>query len=192
MDHSFILADYLPYLLNRAGVRIGVAFSREIAPWKITLQMWRVLVALWQSGDQRLGELSERTSIDISTLSRLLLNLQRKRLVGRRRSDLDGRALSLSLTPQGRELTERILPIARHYEEVATCGLSDTEVRRLKRLLIKLYANFATFDVEQSKHKAALADDARSKKQVPLHRRARGRRTTAPGRQTRRDLTIFG
>jgi DNA-binding MarR family transcriptional regulator len=94
MKVAFALAEFLPYLLNRAGVKIGLSFSRDIDSFGVTLPMWRVMVALWESGDQRLGDLAARTSIDFSTLSRLLVNLQHKDYIVRRRSGLDGRALS--------------------------------------------------------------------------------------------------
>ena len=34
--------------------------------------MYRVMAALWQRGGQRLGDLSEMTTVEISTLSRLV------------------------------------------------------------------------------------------------------------------------
>jgi MarR family transcriptional regulator, organic hydroperoxide resistance regulator len=148
MTKSFALAEFLPYLLNRAGVKIGLSFSRDIETMNVTLPMWRVMAALWENGDQRLSELADRTSIDISTLSRLLVNLQRKQFIVRRRSGLDGRALSVSLTDRGRDMAERIIPIAARYEEVATRGLVDADVRRLKKTLIRLYSNIQTFDLE--------------------------------------------
>ena len=148
MPKSFALAEFLPYLLNRAGVKIGLSFSRDIEAMNVSLPMWRVMAALWENGDQRLSELANRTSIDISTLSRLLVNLQRKQFVVRRRSGLDGRALSVSLTDRGRAMTEKIIPIAARYEEVATRGLDDADIRRLKKMLIRLYSNIQTFDLE--------------------------------------------
>ena len=148
MIKSFALAEFLPYLLNRAGVKIGLSFSRDIESLNVTLPMWRVMAALWENGDQRLGELADRTSIDISTLSRLLVNLQRKQFIVRRRSGLDGRALSVSLTERGRAMTERIIPIATQYEVVATRGFDDGDIRRLKKMLIRLYSNIQTFDLE--------------------------------------------
>jgi DNA-binding MarR family transcriptional regulator len=141
MSRDLVLQDFLPYLLNRAGLRIGLMFSKDIEPHDVTLPMWRVMIELWHKGDHRLGELSERTSIDISTLSRLLVAMQRKQLIVRGRSGLDRRALSLTLTERGRELTERIVPYARHYEDVAMRGLSDTNVRRLKQLLNHVFIN---------------------------------------------------
>lgn len=153
MSRKLILQDFLPYLLNRAGLRIGLMFSRDIEHHDITLPMWRVMIELWHNGDHRLGELSERTSIDISTLSRLLVAMQRKHLIVRRRSGLDGRALSLTLTERGLELTEKIAPFALHYEEVAMMGLSDSDVKRLKLLLKKVFSNLETADRDSAQRK---------------------------------------
>jgi len=148
MSRKLNLQDFLPYLLNRAGLRVGVMFSRDIENYDVTLPMWRVLLELWHRGDHRLGELSERTSIDLSTLSRLLVAMQRKRLIVRQRSGLDGRALSLTLTQRGLELAESIAPYAVRYEEIAMRGLSDSDVRTLKDLLKVVYQNLETADRE--------------------------------------------
>jgi MarR family transcriptional regulator, organic hydroperoxide resistance regulator len=155
MSRRLFLQDFLPYLLNRAGLRIGVMFSRDIEQYNVTLPMWRVLIELWQSGDHRLSELSERTSIDISTLSRLLVTMQRKHLIVRRRSGLDRRALSLTLTERGLELTEQIVPYALHYEDVAMQGLTDDDVRRLKQLLKKVFANLENAGQEAARKPGA-------------------------------------
>jgi len=155
MSRKLVLQNFLPYLLNRAGLRIGLMFSRDIEPYDVTLPMWRVMIELWHGGDHRLGELAERTSIDLSTLSRLLVAMQRKQLIVRRRSGLDGRALSLTLTERGLELTERIVPLARHYEDVAMQGLSNADVKRLKQLLKKVYDNLETAEREFAERKPA-------------------------------------
>ena len=135
------LDDYVPYLLNRAGARIAASFSEEVRPFGITLPMWRALAALTDRDGQTVGELSGRTSIEISTLSRVLDGLQRLKLLERRRAESDGRVVSLHLTGPGRTMTRRIIPIAERYERVAVAGLSARDVETLKRLLRTLYAN---------------------------------------------------
>jgi DNA-binding MarR family transcriptional regulator len=148
MSRKLNLQDFLPYLLNRAGLRIGVMFSRDIEDYDVTLPMWRVLLELWHHGDHRLGELSERTSIDLSTLSRLLVVMQRRKLIVRRRSGLDGRALSVTLTQRGLELAESIEPYATRYEDIAIKGMSDSDIRTFKDLLKIAYRNLETADRE--------------------------------------------
>ena len=135
------LDSYLPYLLNRAGARIAASFSEEMRPLGATLQMWRVLAALRERDGQRMGELSEKTSIEVSTLTRLVDSMQGKELVARRRAADDARAVLLHLAPAGRRLTQRILPIAERYEEVALADFSAAEAEGLKAALRRLYAN---------------------------------------------------
>ena len=168
MSRKLNLQDFLPYLLNRAGLRIGVMFSRDVEDFDVTLPMWRVLLELWHNGDHRLGELAERTSIDLSTLSRLLVTMQRKGLILRRRSGLDGRALSLTLSPRGMELTERIVPHALHYENIAMRRLSERDVLKLKELLKTVYDNLHAAEGELSPRKAA----PRAKKRAGKRKRS--------------------
>ena len=135
------LASYLPYLLNRAGARIATAFGEEMRPLGATLQIWRVLAALREQDGQRMGDLSSTTSLDVSTHTRLVDNMEKKGLVARQRDPEDARAVVLNVTPAGRRLTVRILPIAERYEKVALQGFDPAEAEQLKAALRRLYAN---------------------------------------------------
>ena len=135
------LDSYLPYLLNRAGARIAAAFSEEMRPLGASLQMWRVLAALRERDGRRMGDLSETTSIEVSTLTRLVDTMEEKGFVARRRDAADARAVLLHVAQAGRRLTRRILPIAERYETVALAGFDAGETERLKAALRRLYAN---------------------------------------------------
>ncbi len=135
------LDSYLPYLLNRAGSRIATAFGEEMRPLGASLQIWRVLAALREKDGRRMGDLSQTTSIDVSTLTRLVDNMERKGLVVRQRDPVDSRAIALFATAAGRRLTQRILPIATRYENVALKGFSAREAAVLRQALRRLYAN---------------------------------------------------
>jgi DNA-binding MarR family transcriptional regulator len=135
------LDSYLPYLLNRAGNRIATAFGEEVRPLGATLQMWRVLAALRERDGRRMGDLSETTSIEVSTLTRVVDTMEARGLVIRRRAADDARAVVVHVVPAGRRLTQRIVPIAERYERVALAGFSDAEAGRLKAALRRLYAN---------------------------------------------------
>ncbi len=135
------LDSYLPYLLNRAGARIATAFGEEVRPLGATLQIWRVLAALRESDGRRMGDLSATTSIDVSTLTRLVDSMEKKELVARRRDPADARAVVLYVAPEGRRLTRRLLPIAERYENVALQGFDAQEAEQLRTALRRLYAN---------------------------------------------------
>lgn len=135
------LDSYLPYLLNRAGARIAAAFGEEMRPLGATLQIWRVLAALREKDGRRMGDLSQTTSIEVSTLTRLVDNMEKSGLVERRRDGADARVVALHVTAAGRRLTRRILPIAVRYERVALKGFSAQEAGLLKAALRRLYEN---------------------------------------------------
>lgn len=137
----FDLGAYLPYLINRAGVRLAAGFGRELRRHGIVLQEWRVLAALVAHGPQRLSGLAALTSIDLSTLSRLVGRMARAGLLSRSRADGDRREIALSLAPKGERTTRAIVPVARRYERTALRGFTAVEEAALKRLLIRVYGN---------------------------------------------------
>ena len=73
------LDSYLPYLLNRAGARLAAAFDAEVRPLGATLQIWRVLAALRERDGRRMGDLAATTSIEVSTLTRLVDGMEKRR-----------------------------------------------------------------------------------------------------------------
>jgi len=148
----FNLARYLPYLVNRTGARLAEAFTGELAAYGITLPMWRALAALHHRDGQRVGQLAEMTSIEVSTLSRLLGVMERKGLVRRHRAEADARTVTVRLTEAGARLTLRIIDTAVHYEAVALKGLSDEEGAALKAMLVRVFENLDELDREAASH----------------------------------------
>lgn len=138
----------IPYLLARAGTRMGQSFSRELKQFKLSLTEWRVCVALHHQAHQRLSELALHTSTEASTLSRVVDGLLQRGVLVRDRSDADARALALSLTEAGRDLTLRIIPLAQLYERVSLSGLSPAQAESLRDMLRMVYDNLAVLDRE--------------------------------------------
>lgn len=148
---KFQLGDYVPYLLNRAGVSLANNLSRELDRFGITLPMWRVMAALLDEGEQRLGDLARLTAIELSTLSRIAAAMEAKGVVTRRRSGQDARAVLIALTPDGRCKAESIVPLALDLESTAVAGMSEDEIRTLKGLLQVLYGNVAGVGADEGK-----------------------------------------
>lgn len=133
------LTDSFPYVLNRVGVRMGELFSQRIAPYGVTLPMYRVMAALGEIPGQRLNDLSEMTTIELSTLSRLIGSMERAKLVVRSRLENNARTVAINLTDEGAELLSQLMPIAQHFEEVAVSKLSPTAQKTLKKTLSDIY-----------------------------------------------------
>ena len=140
---TFELDKYLPYLVNRLGVKLVETFSVECARHGIDIRMWRVLAALNHQDGQLISALAAMTSIDISTLSRLLTQMQRRHLIERRRDGTDQRAVSIHRSATARRITVALLPVAQKLERRALGKISTRDGARLKQLLIEAYGNLS-------------------------------------------------
>ena len=136
------LDSYLPYLINRVGTAIAATYTAEtLAPRGLSLAMWRVLAALSNNGEQRQIDLVDMTSIDASTMSRLVTRLVRTGLVTRSRSKTSNREVVVALSAKGRAQVESLIPIAKGLEKTASGGLSAKEQAVVKRALRRMYDN---------------------------------------------------
>lgn len=143
------LQNSIPYLIARAGVRMGQSFTRELRKFDMTLTEWRVCSTLSHQPHQRLSEVALNTSTEQSTLSRVVDGLMQRGILIRERSDGDARALALSLTPEGSHITQRLIPIAQLYERVSLNGFSATQADQLRDMLKQLYDNMTPLDHEK-------------------------------------------
>ena len=145
MAHNQLkLAEYLPYLVNRVGAALVESYTRRaLATHKLTIDMWRVLAALSNNGGQRQIDLADVTSIEASTVSRLVTRLVRLGLVTRGRSETSNREVQVQLSPKGRALVKKLIPVALGLEATAVEGISAADLAQLKRTLRRIYANLA-------------------------------------------------
>jgi DNA-binding MarR family transcriptional regulator len=141
------LSDYFPYLINRVGSALVQRFSEDaLAGTHLSIATWRVLATLSNNGGLRQIDLAEMTSIEVSTLSRLITRLARLGLVSRTRSARDNREVVVALAPQGRTLLSRLIPVAERLQETATRGLSKQDLAAAKRVLRQMHENLARPD----------------------------------------------
>ncbi|WP_233889895.1 MarR family winged helix-turn-helix transcriptional regulator [Paraburkholderia flagellata] len=136
----------IPFLLTRAGGRMGNAFARALKPFGLNLSEWRVCASLLYVPHQSLTELSLHATTDTSALSRILDRLEIQDLVKRDRSSTDGRSIRIALTRKGEELAQSIVPLAKQHEAVLLRDFAASDVQSLRAMLLKLYENAGALD----------------------------------------------
>jgi DNA-binding MarR family transcriptional regulator len=136
------LSEHLPYLINRVGSALVARFSADaLAGAHLGIASWRVLAVLSNNGGLRQTDLAEMTSIEASTLSRLITRLVRHGLVRRARSRTDSREVAVALTAKGRTLLRKLIPVAVGLQNAATRRLSKRDLATLKRVLRRMHDN---------------------------------------------------
>jgi DNA-binding MarR family transcriptional regulator len=144
------LAEYLPYLINRVGSALVVSYAQSaLDGQQLTIAMWRVLAVLSNGGSQRQVDLADLTSIDASTLSRLVTRLMRLGLVKRSRSASNSREVAVALTPKGRAVVDRLIPQALAEEKLAVAGVGAKDIAILKQTLRQIYRNITRAESER-------------------------------------------
>jgi MarR family transcriptional regulator, organic hydroperoxide resistance regulator len=140
----FDLGEYLPYLINRVGFALVVEFSAAaLIRRRLSIAMWRVLAALSDDGGQRQIDLAVKTSIDVSTLSRVVTRLVKMGLVTRTRSATNSREVVVSLSAKGATLVAELIPKAIAAERTAIAGVSAKDLAVVRRSLRRMYQNLA-------------------------------------------------
>jgi MarR family transcriptional regulator, organic hydroperoxide resistance regulator len=110
----------------------------KIAPHGITIGMWYFLRALWHEDGLTQRELSNRAgTMEPTTLSAILI-MEKKALVRRVRNRDDRRKWHIHLTPKGRALKSKLLPLAREVVDTAVQNLSRGEVGQLLKALAEV------------------------------------------------------
>jgi DNA-binding MarR family transcriptional regulator len=138
------LDDYIPYLVNRVGFALVANFTANaLNAHDLSIAMWRVLAALSVNGEQRQIDIAGMTSIDVSTLSRLVTRLVQRGLVTRKRSKSNSREVVVQLSGKGRTLVDSLIPLARRLEATAIAGVPRKDLALVKRSLRRMHGNMA-------------------------------------------------
>jgi DNA-binding MarR family transcriptional regulator len=144
MSDRLDLANYLPYLVNRLGSALVENFTvTALGQHNLNIDAWRVMAVLANRGKQRQIDLADMTSIEVSTLSRLITRMVRMGLVTRRRSENSNREVVVDLAAKGRGLVNRIIPLAHRLETSAGAGIPASDMAVVKRVLRRMFENMA-------------------------------------------------
>ena len=135
------LDEFLPYLFNRITNRLNQDLLRDLRPLRVSVPRWRVLAVLHARDGRRMGDLSAYTVIEQSSLSRVVDQMERDKLVTRRNHLDDNRIIEVYLTGEGHAMFERIFPLAYGHYQLAINGLSEAERDTLVALLHKILDN---------------------------------------------------
>lgn len=104
---------YRLHVLNKLAERgIGERYQAKLG---VTLPEARVIASVGSFGPFSIMELARHANLDKSQASRAAEAMIRQGLVQRQPSAADGRVVLVSLTPEGRALYRKVMPIARKW-----------------------------------------------------------------------------
>ena len=105
----------------------------------ITVEQWSVLYHLWKNDSMNQQDLCNATFRDKPSITRLVDNLEKLKLVKRNASKQDRRMNIIALTDEGRELEEKCMNIANTTLNEALEGVTNGQVEIAKEVLQMVY-----------------------------------------------------
>lgn len=142
---SRLLRGTLLRLHERAAAASGIPLERA--------SYW-VLACLTERGPLRLSELARMMTLDPSTVSRQVRQLEAQGLVGRGTDPSDARAVLLALTPEGREVVGRFRGGRHELMQQVLARWPEDDRRELGRLLSRFADDLTAACTRQEERRA--------------------------------------
>lgn len=132
------LEAHLGYLLRRVSNQVSGEFERSLKARSISVAEWVVLSRVGSQRGITSGKLANELKLTRGAISKIVEKLEAKGLLTRASVQDDARVKKLFLTDKGTEILPQLVKIADDNDRRFFDGLSDSEKKVLRKLLLRL------------------------------------------------------
>lgn len=136
---NFKIDESFGYYFNTIFVNTKRLMEKELKAYNLTHLQFSILINIYKNDVATQKELLKYTYGDETSLTRLIDRLEAKEYLKRVPCTKDKRKKQLELTPEGKELAEKIISCAIEVNKTLTNDLDKKEADELLRLLQKVY-----------------------------------------------------
>ena len=142
-NNQFKWGELYSFITGMASTAIARRLQKNFKQQgiEITIEQWSVLYHLWKKDGVSQQELCNATFRDKPSITRLLDNLEKLKLVKRIASPTDRRLNLIVLTDAARKMQDHTMEIASNTLSEALEGVSAADIDRAKIVLQKVYDN---------------------------------------------------
>jgi DNA-binding MarR family transcriptional regulator len=143
--------DRLAHLVKDATRALVRALSIRLAEHKVSFGYWSFLRILWEGDGMTQRELSEQAGVMESTTFAALTAMERFGYVARRRKPGDRKKVYVFLTPTGRALKKKLVPLAEEVNHIAVDGLAKRDIAATRTVLLSIIENLAADELSANR-----------------------------------------
>lgn len=148
---AFDLEQFFPYRMSILANTVSRVLARLYeSEHDLTIAEWRLLAIVARFGPISGSGVCERSAMDKVRVSRAVTRAVGRGLVDRAVDPRDRRRAMLTLTPRGRAIHDRIVPLAQEREAQILAALTKKEVAQLLDMLTRLHATASAFEGSES------------------------------------------
>ena len=142
-NNQFKPSELNSFMTGKATTAIARRLQRnfKLAGLDITVEQWSVLYYLWKQDGMSQQDLCNATFRDKPSITRLLDNLEKQKLVKRIASKTDRRINEVFLTEKGRYIEQQTMVVANQTMNEALVGVPEKQIQVAKEVLQKVYDN---------------------------------------------------
>lgn len=142
-DNQFKKGELYSFITGKASTAIARRLQKNFkqAGIDITIEQWSVLYQLWKEDGQSQQQLCDATFRDKPSITRLVDNLEKNKLVKRMGNKNDRRINLIHLTVSGRRLEEDAMAVANQTLNEALEGVTTNQIEIAKEVLQIVYDN---------------------------------------------------
>ena len=134
------LSNQLCFPLYACGKEIVRKYKPILDKFDLTYTQYIVLLVLWERDNLSVKEIGKKIYLDSGTLTPLIVKLEKKGIIKKKKNKNDERGLIISLTEKGQDLKEEIVQVPQY---ISSCvNLSQEEAITLYKLLYKVLGGF--------------------------------------------------
>lgn len=131
----------LPTLIGKASRLMSNQISKNLAEYQVTAEQWAILDSLWEEDGQTQQQLANQTNKNKASITHLIDNLEKRKLVKRVTHEQDRRNKMVCLTPEGAELKTPLTKTVKQTIKQLTKGLDKKDMKGCRKTLKKLVQN---------------------------------------------------
>ena len=132
------------HLVKLAARALARALQMRLTEHSVSYGHWTYLRILWEAEGLTQRELSVRAGVMEPTTFAALKAMAKRGYLTRRRNPKSRKEMQIFLTPQGRALEAKLVPLAEEVNEVALRGVDAADIAATRRTLIALIDSLAT------------------------------------------------
>ena len=137
------MKDRLAHVVREATRALVRALTARLAQHGVSFGHWAFLRILWEREGLTQRELSEMAGVMEPTTFSALKSMEELGLVERRQTPGNRKNVYVFLTPAGRALRQKLVPLAEEVNRVATRGVKADDVATTRRTLEAMLKNLA-------------------------------------------------
>jgi MarR family transcriptional regulator, organic hydroperoxide resistance regulator len=180
--------DRLAHLVKHAARGLARALQMRLTEHSVSYGHWTFLRILWETEGLTQRQLSAQAAVMEPTTFSALNAMERRGYVVRRPSARNRKEIHVHLTPRGRALKGKLVPLAEEVNEVALRGLGAADIAATRRTLLTLVENLAADEAQPRASRRRMPSTRELSRLLsadgPVVRKPRPRRRARAGRSS--------